>query len=167
MMDISEAIEKLSLVDDLEKWAEVSASLPVKSKRYLYEKAERQWIKRKLEDGSLLVHPKVKDELIQREFSPLTKHRKMIWASVLVSYEGPDSKERFNRIKTKIIKKYNNQWWFEVYKRVQPTYAARKRLLEQRCFTPKAVKFASTRSMFFGNLVSEATQEILKTIPEN
>lgn len=85
-------IEKLSLVDDLEAWATYTRHLEKEVKKNIYECARCLWIKRKILDGSLLLHPNVRNDLIDREYRPLSIHKKMIWASVLVSYKGEDSK---------------------------------------------------------------------------
>ena len=54
------------------------------------------WIKRKILVGGLLLHPNVRDNLIERGYRPLSIHKKMIWASVLASYKGEDSKAYYN-----------------------------------------------------------------------
>lgn len=124
-------IEKLSLVDDLEAWATYTRHLEKEEKKKIYECARRLWIKRKLLDGSLLLHPNVRSDLIEREYRPLSIHKKMIWASVLVSYKGEDSKAYFKRIKGKIIKKYGLKWWKDVDSRIKPAYAAQQRILKR------------------------------------
>ncbi|MEA4040476.1 hypothetical protein VBJ83_20140, partial [Enterobacter hormaechei] len=77
-------IEKLSLVDDLETWATYTRHLEKEVKKSIYDCARPLWIKRKILDGSLLLHPNVRIDLIEREYRPLSIHKKMIWASVLV-----------------------------------------------------------------------------------
>ena len=165
-MNYDEVIEQLALIEDLEQWKVHVCDIPHKAKKWIYEQAERKWIKRKLEDGSLLVHPNIRKQLIERGFKHLSVHRKMIWASFLVSYDGDDSKERFRRIKNKIIKKHNNKWWFDVYNRVKPTYAARQRLIKQANRSGVAVKFSGTKSSFLGNILLKEREETLSMIPE-
>ena len=87
----------------------------------------------------------------------------MIWASVLVMLEGEDSKECYNRIKDKIIKKHSNKWWFDVQRRVKPTYAAKSRLKKETL--GKATSFAAQRSSFLGEVMQGSRDGILKMIP--
>ncbi len=173
-MKYYEALEKLSqehpiliknlvATDDLEKWGDVTQNLSKDDKAKIYDIAEPKWIERKLLNGTLLLHPDVRAELTARDFKPLNVHRKMIWASVLVMLEGVDSKERYNRIKEKIIKKHNNKWWFDVQKRVKPTYAAKSRLEKQSL--GNATSFAAQNSSFFGGVVQGSRDDALKMIP--
>ena len=118
-------VERLSLIDNIDSWPVYIQGLGYDDKKRVYTLAERQWIKRKIGDGSLLLHPDIRDELIERQYSPLPLHRRMIWASVLASYDGVDSKEYFKIIKLKIIKKYDNKWWFDICNIIKPAFAAR------------------------------------------
>lgn len=156
-------IENLISTDDLEEWGVITKDLPKDDKLKVYDLAEPKWVERKIINRTLLLHPDVRAELIVREYKPLSIHRKMIWASVLVMYEGADSKERYNRIKSKIIKKHSNKWWFDVHKRVKPTYAAKSRLDKQAL--GNAASFAAQKSSFLGGIVQEQLQDALKMIP--
>lgn len=42
-----------------------------------FEIAERKWVERRLNDNTLLVHPNVRSELIERQYKPLARHKKM------------------------------------------------------------------------------------------
>ncbi|WP_447873524.1 hypothetical protein [Serratia fonticola] len=157
-------IKKLSLIDDLDSWPIHTRSLNSEDKRYVYEIAECQWIKRKIADGSLLLHPEISEQLIERQYKPLAIHRKMIWASVLASYDGVDSKEHFARVKKKIIKKHGNQWWLDVYKRMKPAYAARQRILKNIGSKGSALNFAASRSTFFSEILNDEYEAALRMI---
>ncbi|MDC9622158.1 hypothetical protein PSI22_11085 [Xenorhabdus sp. XENO-7] len=159
-------IRKLSLIDNLESWPSHILTLEKENKKYVYESARRLWIKRKISDGSLLLHPDVREELIQREYNPLSIHKKMIWASLLASYDGTDSKEYFQRIKGKIIKKYGNKWWRDVYNRIKPTYAARQHILKHIDGAGSAVKYAASQSMYLGYIFTESRNDALRMIPK-
>ncbi|TQF70014.1 hypothetical protein [Pseudoalteromonas luteoviolacea] len=156
-------IENLISTDDLEKWSELTKGFSKDDKQKLYNIAEPKWIERKINEGTLLLHPKIRAELVSRNFNPLSIHKKMIWASVLVMYEGDDSIERFNRIKQKIISKHSNKWWFNVYQRVESTYIAKDRLKKQGLGS--ATSFAVQNSSFLGNTFNNVVDDILKTIP--
>ncbi|MFJ5333059.1 hypothetical protein [Pectobacterium versatile] len=161
-------IEQLSLIDNPIDWYQnINISeLKKEEKKHIYELALHQWIKRKIFDGSLLLHPDIREELIQRKYNPSSIHKKMIWASLLASYEGNDSREYFQQVKKKIVKKYGNKWWLDVYKRIKPTYAARKRLLEQTSSTGAAFKYAASQSIFLRNTLYESRDDALRMIPK-
>ncbi|AKJ43523.1 hypothetical protein [Pragia fontium] len=159
-------IKRLSLIDNLENWPSHTRNLDKEDKKHIYEFARRLWIERKIADGSLLLHPDIREQLIEREYNPLSIHKKMIWASLLASYEGTDSKEYFQKIKKKLIKKYGNKWWVDVYNRIKPTYAARQRILKQINSTGPALKYAASQSMFLGYTLSEVRDDALRMIPK-
>ncbi len=163
-----DVIKKLSLIDDLEDWHRHTRifELQKEDKKYIYESARQLWIKRKISDGSLLLHPDIREELIEREYNPLSIHKKMIWASILASYDGCDSKEYFKRVKKKIIKKYGNIWWVDVYNRIKPTFAARKRIMEQISSTGPTLKYAASQSLFFRGMLNESRDDALRMIPK-
>ncbi|MBA0170049.1 hypothetical protein IG612_01250 [Pectobacterium sp. FL60-S17] len=159
-------IERLSLIDDLEAWAACTKHLDKELKKIIYESARCLWIKRKIHDGSLLLHPNVRNELIERKYSPLSIHKKMIWASVLVSYRGGDSKEYFKRIKGKIVKKYGLKWWRDVDNRIKPAYAAQQRILKRVGTIGTGVKYFASQSSFIGGILNDELDAALRMIPE-
>ncbi|MBD2797970.1 hypothetical protein ID856_15750 [Xenorhabdus sp. 18] len=164
--DHQDLIKKLSLIDNLESWPSHTLRLEKEDKKHVYEFAKRLWIKRKISDGSLLLHPDVREELIQREYNPLSIHKKMIWASLLASYDGADRKEYFQRIKEKIIKKYGRKWWLDIDSRINPAYAARQRILKYIDGAGSAVKYAASQSMTLGNVYRESRNDALRMIPK-
>ncbi|WP_194867852.1 hypothetical protein [Pseudoalteromonas sp. PPB1] len=156
-------IEQLAATDNLEKWGEISKIFTKEDKKKIYDMAEPKWIERKIEEGTLLLNPEVKKELETRDYKPLSILRKMIWASVLVMLEGEDSKENFSRIKRKIIKKHTNKWWFDVYNRLKPTYAAKAWLDKEGLGL--AVSYAVQNSSFLGGVAQSKRDDILRMIP--
>lgn len=161
-------IKQLSLIDNLEDWHLYipTSELQKEDKKYIYESAERLWIKRKISDGSLLIHPDIREELIEREYNSLPIHKKMIWSSLLASYNGINKSEYFNKIREKITKKYGREWWDDIDRRVKPAYIARQRLLKQNSSTGPGLKYAASQSIFFGCLLSESRDDILRVIPK-
>ncbi|WP_347253924.1 hypothetical protein [Leminorella grimontii] len=161
-------IKQLSLIDNLEDWHWYipSSELQKEDKKHIYESAERLWIKRKISDGSLLIHPDVREELIEREYNPLPIHKRMIWSSLLASYNGTDRSDYLKKIREKITKKYGREWWDDIDRRIKPTYIARRRLLKQNNSTGPALKYAASQSMFFGSLLSESRDDVLRMIPK-
>ncbi|WP_299265177.1 hypothetical protein [uncultured Psychrosphaera sp.] len=156
-------IDELATTYNLEQWGQVAKEVEDADKKILFELAERLWIKRMVNNQSLLMHPDAKAELVSRDFKLLAKHRKMVWANVLVNLEGADSIERFNQIKEKIIKKHSSIWWRDVYNKVKPTYAVKKRLEEINLGPSFSV--AAANSSFFGGVASESRDDILRMIP--
>ncbi|MDE1476754.1 hypothetical protein KKJ01_00415 [Xenorhabdus bovienii] len=159
-------IRKLSLIDDLESWPSHTLALEKKDKEHVCESARRLWIKRKISDGSLLLHLDIREELIQREYNPLSIHMKMIWASLLASYDGANRTEYIQRIKKKIIKKYGDEWWSDVDKRIIPAYKARQYILKYIDGAGAAVKYAASQSMFLGDVYRESRNDALRKIPK-
>lgn len=64
--DYPNVIQKLVLTDDLEVWANITQEFSRCDRAKLFEVALSQWIERKINDGTLLLHPEVKAELISR-----------------------------------------------------------------------------------------------------
>lgn len=160
-------IKKLSLVDNLEDWHWYipTSELQKEDKEYIYKSAERLWIKRKISNGSLLLHPDIQEELIERKYDPSPVHKKMIWASLLASYNGADRTEYFQKIKKKIIKKYGYEWWTDINHRIKPTYIARQRIIKEIDSIGPAFQYAASKSMFLDHTVRESRDDILRTIP--
>lgn len=158
-------IAKVSAIDDIETWNSEVKDLSPKDKKYVFEFAERRWLKRKIEDGTLLFHPDIHKELLTRlenNKGPLKKHRQMVYANLLASYEKDDSKEYFERMKAKIIKKYNSLWFKGVYDKLKPTYAAHRRLKD---LNSGIVGKFTAQSMFMGSMVTEDARAILRRLP--
>lgn len=160
-----ELIEELANTDDLELWGGKVKDIQQTDKKIIFEIAEAKWIKRKINDNSLLLHPDARKELIERNYKPLSKHRKMIWASILVTYEGGDSKQHYQNIKNKIIKKHSSLWWRDVHNKIKPTFAAKERLKNQGFGA--AFEFASQRSTFLGGVAQSSRDDILRMIPND
>lgn len=158
-------IDKVANIDDIEMWKLYLQDLPAKHRKYVFEFAEPKWIERKINDGSLLLHPKAKNELINRKFKPLKRHRQMIYASLIVSYDKVDSKAYYRRLKDKIVKKHNSFWWKGVQDRLKPTYAARLSLLEQNSSTGHGLKYSATKSVFIGQALQDEVDRILSRLP--
>lgn len=164
LSDSPSVIQRLVLKDDLEVWANIAQEFSHSDRAKLFEVAQPQWIERKINDGTLLLHPEVKAELISRNYKPRVVHCQMIWASVLVTYEGGDSRLYYQRIKEKIINKHSNKWWFQVHKRVDPTFKAYVRIKKQNL--GRAGNFLAQNSSFLGDIVNESIDDALRMIPK-
>lgn len=165
-MDFQSAINSLVADDHLDEWSNCIKGLANDQRSAAFAAAEPQWIKRMIRDGKLLVHPEVAAELKSREWKPTDLHRRMIWASVLASIDSPNGKERFNKNKARIIKKHGNDWWFDIYKRIKPAYAARMRLQKNQENIGPALAQMAKHSTLFGSALHEDRDEALRMIPK-
>jgi hypothetical protein len=164
-MDVSALIKLLAGTDSLDQWSQHLVNLPASEKREAIRAAEPLWVARMVQESKLLVHPVTIEELEANRWVPSNSQRRMIWASVLASLDGQDSKQRFNKIKEKLIKKYGNPWWFDVYNRVKPAYAARMRLKKGNDETGPAIRMLAERTSIFSLAVHEERKRALKMIP--
>lgn len=162
-MRTNNLIEKLVATDSPDKWADMTRHLAPIEKRMVFDEAEPLWIKRMWLDGKLLIHPNVAEQLSSMNWKPNDLQKKMIWASVLASFNSSDSQKRFHDIKQSIIKKHGNSWWFDVYKRLKPAYAARAQI--EKTFGP-ALEHAASISKVLGAASYETRMYILQRIPK-
>lgn len=163
---LSPYIQRVSNIDNIEQWKDCVSELPPKHKKYVFEFAGPKWIQRMLESNKLLIHPDVKEELKRRNYKPLKRHKQLIYASLLASYNNPDSQDYFYRLKAKIEKKHNTHWWKGVFDRIKPTYAVRKRLEEVSRATGPALKAFASQSVFMGNALIEERESIMERLPK-
>ncbi|MGO0309750.1 hypothetical protein ACTL6P_24780 [Endozoicomonas acroporae] len=105
-MNIENISKQLSKIQNPNNWSKEIAHLSSEEKSQCVALAEPLWVERMISNGYLLVHPDIAKELKQNEWKPNQLHRKMIWASVLVSIDGETSKEQFQDIKKRLKKKY-------------------------------------------------------------
>lgn len=95
---------RLAAIDELETWKLHCHGYSVQDKQSAFERAQPLWVKRKVSEGTLYLHPDVIAELRGQDWVPNDLQKRMIWASVLASAEGTTSRERFKTIKTCILK---------------------------------------------------------------
>lgn len=166
-MNLRSVINRLVAEDYLDEWSSYIRQLPEDQRAEAFNTAEPLWIERMVRDGKLLINPVVAADLKNRGWKPTDLHRRMIWASVLVSIDSPNGKERFNANKAKIIKKHGNDWWFDIYKRVKPAYAARMRLKKNQESTGPAINQMARHSSVFALALHEEREAALKMIPKD
>ncbi|MDW5418942.1 hypothetical protein R6242_20425 [Iodobacter sp. CM08] len=166
-MDLLSAINRLVGEDYLDEWSSCVKDLPRDQRAEAFRSAEPLWIKRMVSEGKLLIHPVVAADLKNREWKPIDLHRRMIWASVLASIDSPQGKERFNANKARIVKKHGNDWWFDIYKRVKPAYAARMRIKKNQESHGPVLNHMARHSSVFALALHEEREAALKMIPKN
>ena len=163
--EVKEVINTLSSIDDLEAWNEVRKTVHVELREIHLNYAMYKWIERMITQEKLLLHPNVKQELVSRDYKPLVKHKKMIWASLLATYENKDSKERFDRIKGKIKKHYTSRWWLDVYNiynQFRIVYLKLKRIDEKN---GGGIALLASKSTFIGNAIQEEREKLMRELP--
>jgi len=108
-MDSFEIAKLLSSIDAPDKWIEKCPPLSQEEKTKVFELAEQLWLERMANLQMLFIHPDVLSQLEEQSWIANEIQKKMIWASVLGSADGDDSKLRFKNIKVMLIKKYGNR----------------------------------------------------------
>jgi hypothetical protein len=164
-MSFDQVVNHLSDTDDLENWQSVVAFLSENEKLETFKQARPLWLERMVVSGKVLLHPLVTEELRVRGWEPTEIHDRMIWANILVSKSGNNSKEDFKRIKNKIIRKHGHNWWEDVYRRIKPIYAARQRLIKQE-ISP-AIQILATHSSLVTQAAEEQRISLLEMIPRH
>ncbi|WP_066017244.1 hypothetical protein [Endozoicomonas atrinae] len=165
-MTVHEIAEELSKINNPFEWSRRLNALSSEERSDCKALAEPLWIKRMINQGLLLVHPDIASELKENQWLPSQLHRKMIWASILASIDGPDSKEQFQAIKDSIKKKYGFHWWEDVYKRVKPAYAARDRIRKNECDIGPGLAMVASKSTVVSYALYEQRSDALRMIPK-
>lgn len=165
-MDTHELVRKLVDSDCLDEWSKLSEGILPEDRVYAFSQAEPLWLARMARAEKLLLHTDVLMELARTGWKPTELQRRMIWASVLASLDGPDRKERFRAIKAKLEKKYGNKGWFDIYQRVKPAYAARMRLQKQREGHGPAFNCLASKTILFGAVAQDQKDRAFSSIPK-
>ncbi|MGP4988114.1 hypothetical protein [Pseudoalteromonas nigrifaciens] len=112
---MEELVQKLASIDELETWKQHCQGYSSQEKKTAFERAQSLWIARKVSENTLYLHPEVISDLQKQNWLPNDLQKRMIWASVLVSGEGSDSRQRFKSIKASLLKRHGRDWWEDVY----------------------------------------------------
>ncbi len=160
------AAKTLSEIDSLETWKDDCPSVPAELKADVFKRAEQLWLERNYRLGKLLIHPKVLDQLQNQSWTASGLQKKMIWASILASLEGADSKSRFYVIKKGLLKKYGRDWWEDVYKRKTNAWAAKDRIRKQQSSYGPALSHLTSNTHLFAEAAERERDKALRMIPE-
>jgi hypothetical protein len=162
-MDTNQLAAELSKIDAIETWPSHCAGINSSVKIEVFEKAEGLWVKRMLQDGKLLVHPDVAEELCSQNWTPNDLQKRMIWASILGT-DDSGSKNRFDKIKDILIKKHGKDWWEDVYQRKTNVYAAKERI--RKIHSGPAVSTFTTDTVLGASCEADERAAALKMIPK-
>ncbi len=163
---MEELVKKLASIDALETWKQHCQGYSSQDKKVAFERAQSLWIARKVSENTLYLHPDVISDLQKQSWLPNDLQKRMIWASVLASYEGSDSRQRFNSIKTSLLKKYGRDWWEDVYKRQKPAFAAKERIRKQIASNGSAVNMLMANTHLFGEVARDQITSALSMVPK-
>lgn len=166
-MEVTAIARQFAGIDDLDLWSEVASGLDRSQKQAAIQAAQPLWIERMVKEGKLLLHPEVIDTLSRSHWRPQDNHLQMIWASLLASRDSTDSKEYFQRIKKKLLRKYGRDWWEAVYKRVNHAYAAKARIARNIGDLGPGMHTMAKRSIFIGSIVADEYRAALEMIPKD
>ncbi len=157
---------RLAAIDELETWKLHCHGYSAQDKQSAFERAQPLWVKRKVSEGTLYLHPDVIAELRGQDWVPNDLQKRMIWASVLASAEGTTSRERFKTIKTCILKKYGRDWWEDVYRRQKHAFAAKERIRKQSASNGPAVNMLIANTHLFDEAARDQVKTALSMIPK-
>jgi len=165
-MDIEILAKQCSKIDALETWGQHTQYLERSVKMEVFILAEMLWTERMARTGNLLLHPDVLDQLKKQNWKPTDVQKRMIWASVLALASGPSSKERFNIIKKRLLKKHGRDWWEDVYQRKTNAWAAKERIRKQQSSNGPAITMLANNTHLFAGAVAEEKRDALRMIPK-
>jgi len=165
-MDVEHVARQLAAMDSLESWKDCCPDIGPSLKQQVYKKAELLWLERMARTGLLLVHPEIMEQLEAQSWQASDLQKRMIWASVIASLEGKDSKQRFREIKTKLLKKYGRDWWEDVFKRKTSAWAAKERMLKNTKSYGAAVTTLIDNTHLFAGIASDEKGRALRMIPK-
>ena len=165
-MNLEDLAQQLSEIEYLETWASSFPSSYTGTKKAIFKLAEPLWVQRMIKINKLFVHPNIIKQLKKQSYSATDIQKRMIWASVLASAEGSDSKQRFNTIKKLLREKYGYEWWEDVYRRKNNAWAAKERIRKKTSSNGSALKSLINNTSLFANAAREEVEQALKMIPE-
>lgn len=161
---MEELAKILSNIDALETWKDHFQDYSKSDITLACKLARPLWVKRMISAQKLFLHPDIIEQLKQQNWDPSDLQKRMIWASILASDASPQSKTRMYEIKDALIKKYDREWWEDVFKRMKPAYAAKQRIKEINSGPAMSAFISST---FIGKEAAhEERNQALRMIPK-
>lgn len=164
---MEELIQKLATIDELETWKLHCQGYSAQDKKVAFQTAQPLWVKRKASEGTLYLHPEVIGQLRDQNWIPNDLQLRMIWASVLASAEGFDSKVRFRSIKASLRKRYGHDWWEDVYHRQRSAFAAKERIRRQSAENGFAINTLIANTHLFNGAMKDQVKAALSMIPKS
>ncbi len=157
-------VKKLASIDELETWNQHCQGYSFQEKKTVFERAQPLWISRKVSENTLYLHPDIISDLRKQNWLSNDIQKRMIWASVLASAEGSDSKQRFKSIKASLLKKYGRDWWEDVYRRQKFAFAAKEHIRNQTASNGTAVNMLMANTHLFGDIARDQIHNALSMV---
>lgn len=164
-MHSSELVKMLVSTDELQNWGLVADFVRGQERRDAFAQATPLWIERMVSEWKLFLHPDVVQVLRDREWDPTDTHRKMIWASIVCKLDRPEDKAEKDRIKALLKKKYDHNWWEDVYRRAGQVYPAWSRAKKKIFTTAPGVQMMAAHSSVLGLAFAEEFERALRMVP--
>ena len=156
---------ELASIDRMHLWVERLRGVDRDVAKSAYILGVVHWVPRMAAEAKLYVHPDVLSELMAQSWEPTDIQHRMIWASELASLEGNDSKKTFYEIKRRLIKRHDEAWFEDVYRRMKHAFAARARIAKLNDHGP-AVEMLVRNTILFGGMFAEECQRALEMVPK-
>lgn len=166
MQNLDEIAKRLANIDAPDHWNESCPPIKKNEKNYVFELSEQLWLKRMVESKKLYLHPSIFEQLHEQLWVANDLQKRMIWASVLASCEGNDSKVRFRKIKESLLKKHGRDWWEDVYPRIKKAWAAKERIRKKVLTQGSAVSVLINNTHLFQSFAIDEWNRALEMIPK-
>jgi hypothetical protein len=165
-MDSTSAAEILSNLNAPDLWMKKCPTMEKERRAEVFVLAGKMWLEKLARQKQLLIHPSILKELEAQSWVANDLQRKMIWASVLATQEGADSKKRFKEIKIYLLTKYGREWWEDVYLRKNGSYAVKEWIRKRVGSYGTAVSTLVENTILFGSMAEEERNKALSSLPE-
>jgi hypothetical protein len=118
-----------------------------------------------VEEWKLFLHPTVIEQLQKQEWQPTELQQKMIWASIVCKLDSPDQKAEKAKIRQLLKKRYNNEWWEDVYQRAGKVWPAWDRARKRVFSNGPAVTVLAAHSTLVGQALYDEFKAALRMVP--
>ncbi|AOS97839.1 hypothetical protein AUP74_02437 [Microbulbifer aggregans] len=158
-------VAKLVATDKLQDWGEVASEIKGRNRSKTFQVAAPLWIKRMVNEGKLLLNPSIIAQLREQEWIPTELQKQMIWASIVCKLDSPEQRQEKARIRSLIQKRYDNEWWEEVYERAGRVWPAWDRYKKNILSVGTATATLAAHSSVLGQAFNREFEAILKMVP--
>lgn len=160
-------IKRLVHLDELQNWGASVPELKGEARRKAFSEATPLWVERMVNEGKLLLHPQVIEDLRTNGWVPNDLQRKMIWASIVCKLDRADQKKEKYRIRELIQKAYGSEWWEEIYDRAGKVWPAWDRFRKNILSLGPATAMLANNSSVIGLAMHDEFKNVLNMVPKN
>lgn len=166
-MDTAKLIDELISTDELQDWGRKAKLVTEADRKLAYQSATPLWIRRMVKEWKLLLHPEVIEQLQSQNWQPTELQKKMIWASIVCKLDKPDQKAEKARIRSLLQKRYNNEWWEDVYARAGKVWPAWNRAQKKVFSNGPAVNVLAAHSTLIKQALYDEFEAVLRMVPND